>query len=226
MVLRTAGLSSLVLLLLLGGINHAAPQAGSPATFDWTSFGQALAAQMPEQIKRGPALGRVSYVADQVARRLESLSIFPNYDDAGRQRGQRMFGPDHCYLGNCGHTSDCLYRALVGAGIPENLLKRVVVLKRQPDGMVELDLNADHVAVVYLDRNGPQTFDLWCAGRGQTTFACFGSSEWNALPLADWAQKMRLERYSYAYCQGHAEVPETSPELLAEAFRHLWIRNQ
>jgi hypothetical protein len=215
---RRAASSVLLMAALLGGVTNA-DTPGSAPTFDWTAFGQAVSGRMPEAMKHGPELQRVRHIADQVARKLASMNVLPNFDEAGRLRGQQLFGPDHCYMGNCGHTSDCLYRALVGAGIPKKALKRVVVLKRQPDGMVEPHLNADHVALVYLDAGGPRTFDLWCAGRGQTTFACFALSEWNGLPLADWAQKMRLERYAYAYCQDHPELPETSPELLVTAFR-------
>jgi hypothetical protein len=220
--MRVGALSSLVMLgtfslpaILAADSAPIAPR--NPGTFDWLQFGHDL---------RGNAIRRrtaesvsVCHVAAQVARKLDDLQVPPNFDLAGRELGQRMFGPDALYLGNCGHTSDCLYRALVGAGVPQSSLKRIVVLKRRPDGVMQDDLNADHVTLVYLGADGPRTFDVWMASRGRKTFAGFPGSVWNGMSLSEWAQKMRREEYAYAYCREHPEVLETSPELLAEMFR-------
>jgi hypothetical protein len=214
--------------------------------FDWTKYGNGLRGHFPKTANghfaktalkaapqaakrkagslqpldlKPPDLGQLHYLAEQTADKLCFLGIAPNYDQPGRERAQRKF--NDASIGTCGYTAHCLQRVWCGAGLPEKSCKTLVVLKRQPNGQVPVEINADHAALVYLHPDGPLVFDLWCDGRTQNTFANFRTSVWKGMPAGEWARRMLLEGYTVAGVQEHSELGETSPLQLTQLLQKL-----
>jgi hypothetical protein len=210
---------AVVSLLLLAGLSLGSE---APNNFDWAKFGRASREHMPAEMKKAAPLRQAHYVAEQVADKLLALGIPPNYDQPGRNRSQRRFNDSH--LGTCGHTAECLKQAWQGAGLAAKSAKSLVVLKRQPNGKLLDEINADHVAMVYLDRDGPVVFDLWCHGRTHSTFAGFRTSVWKGMPVAEWARRMEKEGYTVSSISEHSEMGELPPARLPELVRKIPLK--
>ncbi len=205
----------IVALILLGLVSPPLAAAPSPATLDWHEFGRALRYRLPT----GAPCQHAVDVAEAAAEKLAALGITPNFDQSGRDAARRRFSDSS--LGTCGHTTACLRLACLGAGLPASNLKTAVVLKRQLDGSLPLELNADHCALVLLAPQGPIVFDLWCDGRDEKTFLNFKASVWKGMPLAEWTRRMAEEGYVVASCEEHPELAETTPVALPELFRKM-----